>query len=255
MERIRELNRYQKAVLLLMIVMTIAFSVIYGFAGGKTGFLYRDKVLVFSDENGTAVYSGKLHGQSARFTVTPDDTVTFTYGEKVYGPYTVREDPTAIPKDDDMRQHMTGVEIRCGKDILFRGGFIDVGGSFWHMVDEKGNNASITVLATMSDGTVVDADGNVVDEMKPSAGTILELVYGPELTAKAHWIGWFGGLLLCGMTAVSILFADELFRLHLVFRVRDVYDVEPSDWEISCRYIGWTVLPVAALVLYLMGLR
>ena len=246
MDKIRELNGYQKAILLLMIVMTIAFCVIYGFAGGKTGFLYQDKVLVFSNENGNAVYSGKLHGQSACFTVTPDDTVTFTYGEKVYGPYTVREDPTAIPKDDDMRQHMTGVEIRCGKDIFFRGGIIDVGDSFWHMVDEKGNNASNTVLATLSDGTV---------DVKPSAGTILELVYGPELTAKAHWIGWFGGLLLCGMTAVSILFADELFRLHLVFRVRDVYDVEPSDWEISCRYIGWTVLPGVALVLYLMGLR
>lgn len=256
MDKIRELNGYQKAVLLLVTVMTVAFCVVYGFVGAKTGFLYQDKVLVFSNENGNAVYSGKLHGQSACFTVTPDDTVTFTYGEKVYGPYTVREDPTAIPKDDDMAQYMTGIEICRGEEILFRGGVMEYGhGSFLHMVSEDGTNNSFSVTATMSDGTVVDADGNIVDEMEPSLGILLELVYGPELTAKAQWVYWFGGLLLCGATAALILFADELFRLNLVFRVQNVEDVEPSDWELASRYVPWTILPIMALVLYLTGLR
>ena len=256
MARIRELNWYQKAILLLMTVMTVVFCVLYGFSGAKTGFLYQDKVLVLSHENGNAVYSGKLHGQSACFLVTPEGVVTFTYGEKIYGPYTVREDPTAIPKDDELAQYMTGIEICCGGEILFRGGIMEYGsGSFLHMVSEDGTNASISVTATMSDGTVIDADGNIADEMEPSLSTVLELVRGPELTAKADWAGWFGGLLICGVTAALILFADELFRLGLVFRVQNVEDIEPSDWELASRYIPWTVLPIVALVLYLTGLR
>ena len=57
------------------------------------------------------------------------------------------------------------------------------------------------------------------------------------------------------IAAVSILFADELFRWGLVFRVRDVDLVEPSDWEIAGRYIGWTLMTVMAFAAYMMGLQ
>jgi hypothetical protein len=57
------------------------------------------------------------------------------------------------------------------------------------------------------------------------------------------------------MTAVSILFADELFRWNLAFQIRNADRAEPSDWEIAGRYIGWTALTIMALVLYVMGLR
>jgi hypothetical protein len=51
------------------------------------------------------------------------------------------------------------------------------------------------------------------------------------------------------------LFADELFRLELAFKVRNVDKVEPSEWEITGRYIGWLVLPIIALAIYIMGLQ
>ena len=44
--------------------------------------------------------------------------------------------------------------------------------------------------------------------------------------------------------AISILFADELFRWHLSFRVWNADNLEPSDWELAGRYISVT----AALV-------
>ena len=48
------------------------------------------------------------------------------------------------------------------------------------------------------------------------------------------------------------MFADELFRFNLAFRIRDAGRAEPSEWEIAGRYISWAVLPVvlalAALV-------
>ena len=60
---------------------------------------------------------------------------------------------------------------------------------------------------------------------------------------------------MCIMNAVTILFADELFRLELAFKVRNVDKVEPSEWEITGRYIGWLVLPIIALAIYIMGLQ
>ena len=52
-----------------------------------------------------------------------------------------------------------------------------------------------------------------------------------------------------------ILFADELFRWNLAFRIRNAEDAEPSELELAGRYITWTVLPLAALAVFVIGLR
>lgn len=38
-------------------------------------------------------------------------TVMFQWGDMVYGPYTAKEDPAAIPKDDEFAEGMTGVAL------------------------------------------------------------------------------------------------------------------------------------------------
>ena len=90
--------------------------------------------------------------------------------------------------------------------------------------------------------------------MELSVRTILELTEGPELQHKGVWIAWFGGVFVCAVTAFSILFADELFRWDLSFRVRDVEQAEPSDWEIASRYIGWAFCILMALLIFIKGL-
>ena len=96
MEKIKSLNRYQKGILIFMIAMACAFAIIYPKTISKVGFEYNDKILVPSEENGSTVYTGKINGENARFIVSADKVVEFWYGEKVYGPYTAKEDPTAI---------------------------------------------------------------------------------------------------------------------------------------------------------------
>ncbi|WP_162613195.1 hypothetical protein [Lachnoclostridium sp. An169] len=41
----------------------------------------------------------------------------------------------------------------------------------------------------------------------------------------------------------------------LVFRFSNADQAEPSDLEIAGRYISWTVLPIAALILFVRGLQ
>lgn len=254
MERIKNLDRYQKGILLIMLVMVLVFAVIYPVIISRVGFEYKDKIFVPSQENGSTVYSAKLYGQQARFTVSADKTVVFQHGDTTYGPYTVKEDPTAIPKDEELAELMTGVEIRQGDEILFRGGVLENAGFNW-LYNEDGTLESLKITYRVS-GESFDRDenGNIINPVEPSASIILELTNDPELTHKGEGAVWFLAVFVCMINAVSILFADELFRWNLMFRIRNVDLAEPSEWEIMGRYIGWAVATIMALVTFIMGL-
>lgn len=253
MERIRSLNRYQKAILLVIVAMAAAFTAIYAVAVTREGFAYQGAILIPHQEDGHTVYAGNIHGQPACFTVDADRAVTFRYGEKTYGPYTAREDPTAVPADNELGASMTGVELRCGEDIVFRGGVWEDAGIRWLYGEDGGVDVGISVTA--GNGILLDESGKAIDPLEPSPSTLLDLMAGPALTHRGEWPVWLGGMLVCLVTAISILFADELFRLRLSFRIQNAGDATPSDWEMAGRYIAWTVLPVMALFLFVSGLQ
>lgn len=253
MERIKSLNRYQKGVLLVLVVMVLVFTVLYPVTMSRQGYLYKDTILVPSQEKDAVVYSGNIEGQKARFTVSADKTVEFQYGQEMYGPYTAREDPTAAPQEGEWPDSMTGVELRCGEEIVFRGGVVDLGGERW-LYNEDGSLENIGILVTSGSGIVTDENGDAVDPMEPSATTILDLMEGPELTHKGEWQGWLLGVAFCAVTAILILFADELFRWSLQFSIRNADQAEPSGWEMIGRYISWTAFPIFALVAFVVGL-
>ena len=257
MNRIKSLGVYQKIILLFMIVMVLVFAVLYSVTIAKEGFEYRDAILLPQQNNETAVYAGKIQGKQTVFTVSADKTVQFQHGDTVYGPYTVREDDSAVPSDTDiisnLTGHMKGIEILQGTEILFRGGIMKFDDD-WVLYNEDGSLESMGIFATTNKGVVLDAEGNRVDPMEPTVSDILTLAEGPELTHKGNWYAWFCGTILCCVAAVTILFADELFRRNLSFQIRNADKAEPSDWEIAGRYIEWTVLPIVAFVVFIIGL-
>lgn len=254
MERIKCLGRYQKGLLLIMVAMIIVFSMLYPITIARVGFAYKGAILVPNYENNSTVYSGKIQGKQANFTVDEDKTVLFQYDGKTYGPYTAKDDATAIPKDSELRDDMVGVELRQGEEILFRGGVLDYGDYLW-LYNEDGSIENLDITVTTNYGTVMDENGNVIDPMEPSVITILDLMGEPELTHKGNWLAWFGAVFICVLNVLSILFADELFRWNLRFQIRNVDHAEPSDFEIAGRYISWTVLKIMALVVFVMGLQ
>ena len=252
MERIKQLDRYQKGLLLLLAVMMVVFGVIYATVTSRVGYLYHDVILQPDEVNGNTVYSGKIEGQDCRFTVTAEKSVTFQCGEKTYGPYTMKEDPSAIPEEDSLHPHTVGIEMKEGD--IFRGS-VQRMSDFLLMTNEDGTLAGFSVSAPMSDGTMVDGNGNVIDPMEPTVANIYSLLDGSELSRKGEWMAWFLGVFLSIITAVSMLFAEELFRWNLSFQIRNAERAEPSEWEIASRYIGWTVFAVMVLTLYILGLQ
>lgn len=264
MKRFKSLDGFQKGVLLFMAIMILSFAVVYYIptATSKEGFAYEGTILVPSQENGSTVYSGEIHGQKACFTVSEDKTVVFQYGDKTYGPYTSKEDPTAIPTDEEIAEsteHMTGVELRKGEEILFRGGVLDQEDSYL-LYNEDGSLYNDTVITfTSSDGIERDQNGDEIDSTEPSAYTILKLMNDPELTSEHQdqykWFMWFMAVLLCVVNTFSILFADELYRFKMSLRIRDVDYAEPSDYEMIRRFFLWIGLTIAALAIFIIGLR
>lgn len=255
LERVKCLGRYQKGVLLLMIIMILAFVALYSITISRVGYAYKGDILVPKYEDSSTVYSGKIQGAEASFTIYDNKTIMFQYDGKTYGLYTAVEDSTAIPKDSEMKEDMVGVELRKGEEIIFRGGVLEHGDHIF-LYNEDGSDATINMTVTMGDGTVIDADGNAIDPMEPFASTILLLMTDePELTHKGNWLAWFGGVFICMINALLILFADELFRWNLRFQIRNADYAEPSDWEIAGRYISWTVLPIMALIIFIAGLQ
>lgn len=254
MERIKSLNRYQKGILIVMTAMVILFSVIYSVTISRVGFEYADTILVPGRENESTVYSGKIKGQQACFSISENKTVIFQYGDKTYGPYTVKEDPSAIPKGEEIPRPATGIEVLRGDSTLFRGAFVLFGDKYV-LYSEDGTLYDFGFSYITSDGVERNENGNVIDPMEPSVSDILELMNDPKLTHKGEWHIWFGAVLICVINSSSILFADELFRFDLMFQIRNADSAEPSEWEIAKRYIGWTFLTIMALIIFIMGLQ
>lgn len=244
--RISRLNRFQKAVLIFVTVISVVFTIAYIVVTSKEGFLYKNTIFTPAEESGTKTYSGKIADKPAVFTIN-GNTLTFTCGDDTYGPYAFREDPSAIPENHSYARYMTGVEITQGDHLVFRGGVTDIG------LLGSGNNVRILFN---EDGSVADNTSSAdTVSLNPTPADIVELMLGPRLTHKGEIGAWFAGFIFCLLTAISILFEKELFRWHLSFRIRDPEHAEPSDWEMFGRYVSWAIIPILALQLFIIGLQ
>ena len=112
MQRIRALTLYQKIVLLILLMMALLFTILYPVTISREGLLYEDTILLPEATETGMVYSGRIDGEAASFTVSEGE-VTFQHGDKFYGPYTVREDASAIPQDSQLGSDAVGLEVYC----------------------------------------------------------------------------------------------------------------------------------------------
>ena len=226
------------------------FAPIYGITASRVGYLYNDELFVPRQSEGALVYEAKVDGLDSTIIVALD-TVIINWGDKTYGPYSLREDPTAVP--DDASFPMTGIEILDGQKVYFRGGVTEEPTDFW-LLSEDGKNEFL-MSYTLSDGIEYDMNGNPIDHKKPVPYQIVSLLRGPELTHKGDWMIFLVGVFCAAATAISILFADEFFYLSICFRVENAETAEPSDWYIACRNFSWLLLTIFTGAAFFMGLQ
>lgn len=243
--RWHEMSRGQRILLLLQPALFLLFLIVFLTFGQQPVVSYMGSALRCMRQGETTIYSGWLESRwPVQFTVSPGPTVEFQLSGKTRGVYTVAEDPTAIPETADMNPYgwedFTGVEIKKDGQVWFRGAYRP--GHTLGLFDEAGNNRSITIVAVTPSY-----------EPDPDPGDILYFAWGPETSPRGYGLLMLLGLLVSAVCVFTLLFEDQLFRLSLSFRVQDPYRVEPSEWELLNRWLGWIVLTGTAVFAYAFG--
>ena len=213
--------------MILLTAMLLVFTVIYFIVTAKKGFAYENTLLIPEEAAGGIRYGGTVGGKAVSFFVSADKTVEFSCGGKVYGPYVLKEDLSAVP------------EVSGSQIALFR----------------ENGEPETGIRASSPDGVITLQNGTVIDAKEPSAVTVISLMEGPVLSTQGSWMGWLAGTLLCVSTAFHVFFADDLFRWRLHLQARNAEGAEPSDWVVVVRAVGWVVMTVVAVIAYVMGLK
>lgn len=248
-----DMSWFRRVLLILMLVEIVAFGIATAVTVGRWGLEYQGELLYPRTEGDVTWYEGRVDGKNAAFSVAPDGTVEYRWGEYAYGPYQVVEDPTAVP--EEFQYSGTGVEIRRDDEVIFRGcRFSDMlfdkdGEPFWE----------IRAYGHVSDGTIVAEDGQTVSQEEyhaPGFSTLVQVVLEPELTHKGNVGLYLAVTFLALLNLVQILFPEALFKLSLLGRIRsiDIDDAEPSSFYIAMEHIEWVVLAGACLIFYAMAL-
>ena len=237
----------------LPIVMTaeiLGFAIATAVAAGRMGLEYDGGLLYPRTEGDVTWYEGRVDGEDAAFSVTPGGTVEYRWGEYVYGPYQVVEDPSALPEGFSG----TGVEIRQGDQVLFRGCH-----QSGRLFDEDGELVWDTGSYAFTNDAILDLEtGREVSRQEyhePSLSSVVRVALGPELTRRGSVGLYLAVTFLALLNIVQILFPEALFKLSLLGHIRsaDIDDAEPSSFYIAMEHIEWVVLAGVCLVVYLMA--
>lgn len=253
----------QRIVITIQGFLVLLFLILYLTVGRQQVTKYRDEYLRCRTDDAVTTYSGKLNGEKAVFTVT-DHNVEYQLGDTLYGPYTIVPDPTAVPSEENKPWNVTstaglvGVEVWEGDTLLYRGAYHDVGLGFsstFYLVDTEGDIA----YGDEKVGAIVETGfgelHTYVDKEEPGPYTILKIAMAPGVVRRGHFGLYVLGVVVCILNAISVLYADALFRWNLRFRISNVDAAEPSEWELFSRWIGWFVLTICALVIFILGLN
>ncbi len=254
-QRIRNLEGYQKAILLAMAAMVLVFSVVYLLTVRRVGYLYQGTILVPTQEDGATVYTGSIRNTAAQFRVAGNQ-VTFQYGDTHYGPYTMESDPTAVPSQQDSEEGFVGIEIRDKGKVVFRGGVQKLQDHYFFIHSDGSSDLHNLYYEDAVTGVVYNAEtGEVHDRMAPTIRDIYALLTTPPLSHKGEGMAWLAGVVICIVNAATLLFADELFHWKMTFLLRNAEGAEPSDWQLGQRFISGATLGILALVVFVLGLQ
>lgn len=259
--RWNEMDLFRKGLLLLLAVAIPLFAVVTAVQCSRVGIEYGNAFLRRTENDGVIQYAGRKDGQDIAFTVYPDGQVEHRWGNETYGPYMVREDPSAAPEpsmgDSYVPEGLMGVEVRQGDTVLFRGGWDpDPDMTWFSLYDESGNEFSgLSFSATMGDGTMIASDGEIItprEQHEPTAAGLLRVALAPELVHRGSWLIYTSLTLLAAAGMGYILFYRELFYWNLGFTVKNPKNAEPSDWYVFSSLLGMGIITAVVLVLYVV---
>ena len=243
-EKWLECSRYRQILLILLVLAFVVSLPAFLVISRREGLEYENTLLYPSTQGDAQIYQGKLDGEIARFTISPQGTVTYEWGGQQYGPWQITEAPSAVSQNFGEAQ---GIEISLGDTVVFRGCYLP---SLRSLVREDG--------ATLTDymGTSLCSDDTVIlsnpsgGPHQPGLTTLAQMELDPLLSHRGEGDLFLLAVLVSALNGLQICFPRLLFRLSLLGRIRDPDSAEPSDFYIAMEKIEWAFLTIVVLLLY-----
>lgn len=246
-EKWKEMSGSRRVLLMVLAALAAGFTLIYLILGFRRGIWYQKSFLSRTEREGNTLYAGNVQGRDTTFTVTPAGQVTLRVNEETYGPFTVTEHGT-VTSGQSVYHRVTLTE---GDKVIYEGRFPTDLGDYWL----EGETGSIrTGDGTRSGYYGRDLIYGTEGWKEQLYGLTVSLVAEPPVISRVNWAFYLLGLLAIVATAATVIWEDAIYRFELSFRVRDPESVEPSDWELTGRWIGWGSGIGVSLLLFFMGL-
>lgn len=174
MERIKNLSKTQKVLMVIVAVMIVAFSILYPVIMSKKGVEFRGDFLTKKESQGKVTYTDGY----TSITVYDDQRIEFKcyhrltedgYSDITYGPYSWTEDPSVIQASSD---DYIGVKIMEGDKLYFRGAVA--------------KNGYIINDADGTEGSGVEVTLGTDRAYPPGIADIEKFIIGPQLTNRGN---------------------------------------------------------------------
>lgn len=150
-----------------------------------------------------------------------------------------------------MKGDLYNVTVCRDDTIIFAGQAKDMDGR--PLLYDKNGSVDLDLTMTFNDKTI-DMYGNVVDPYEPSITETLDIVMSPELSHKGNWYMWACGVIICLLNAITIIFANEIFKFAMSFKIANAEFAEPSSLFLKVRNIEWAIITTLALIVFIIGL-
>ena len=208
-ERFEDLSILQRLFLWATLGIVVVFSILYIRAATTRGFLYHGSILHRSTKCGTTIYSGRADGEDVYFLISEGHKLTFHRDGRVYGPYWIEDDPSAVPKHWETRFSPQGFVLYRGSEILYRGAYI-----LENETLRLGSDAYADVGFSDLDSYETNADLKFpnLSYWEPEPPVLLTLIKGLESYEdhlEVPWFTFFRGVSFCLLAIVPVLFKGE----------------------------------------------
>lgn len=276
-EKWQSMTFYRRAMLLATVGLMLLFAVLYPIMSGQKGLEYGNDFYKLNVQGEAKVYTGFAHewrigntivssnqGRKTVYTVTETPagyTVECQIEGQDFGPYQLNKVHLSdLPAALAQAPLGGGLEIKntATGEVLFRGGYlVSVG---YLLVDEnavtEADKAANPLSRVSVNGFTFFDYKPAVPEEGPSPDDLVHFTLGAgeNLTHRGDVAYFALALLVAVLNAVSILYAEELFVLSMSFRVAEPEKVEPSEWELFGRHVGWCLFLLTELLILLYGL-